>query len=59
MAIADKVDLINTPTYLFFFGTPLILFYLTSLITCLSPADRRLMAKLLITPWPPGLRGRS
>jgi hypothetical protein len=30
MAIADKVDLINIPTYLFFFATPLILFYLTS-----------------------------
>ena len=59
MAIADKVDLINTPTYLFFFATPLILFYLTSTLTSLSPVDRRILAKLLITPRPPGLRGRS
>jgi hypothetical protein len=59
MAIANKVDLINTPTYLFFFATPLILFYLTSTLTSLSPVDRRTLAKLLITPRPPGLRGRS
>ena len=53
MAIADKADLINTPTYLLFFATPLILFYLTSILTSLSPVDRRTLAKLLITPRPP------
>ncbi len=57
MAIADKVDAINLPTYLFVFITPLLLFYLTSTITCLLPVDRRILAKLLITPRPPGLRG--
>jgi len=59
MAIADKVDLINTPTYLFFFATPLILFYLTSILTSLSPVDRRALAKLLITPRPPGLPSQT
>jgi hypothetical protein len=57
MAIADKVDTINLPTYLFLFITPLLLFYLTSTITRLSPVNRRILAKLLITPvasWPPG-----
>ncbi len=59
MAIANKVDTINLPTYLFLFITPLLLFYLTSTITRLLPVDRRILAKLLITPRPPGLQGRS
>jgi hypothetical protein len=50
MAIADKVNLTNTPTYLFFFATPLILFYLTSILTSLLPVNRCALAKLLITP---------
>ena len=59
MAIADKVDTINLSTYLFLFITPLLLFYIISTITRLLPVDRRILAKLLITPRPPGLRERS
>ena len=59
MAIAQEVDTFNLATYLLIFITPLILFYLTSSVTRLSPVDRRILAKHLLTPSPPGLRGRS
>lgn len=59
MAIANEGDTFNVATYLLIFLTPLIIFYLTSYVTRLSPIDRRLLAKHLLTPSPPGLRGRS
>ena len=49
----------HLPTYLIVFIIPLILFYLASSVTRLSPVDRRTLAKLLLTPSPPGLQGRS
>ncbi len=59
MAIADNVDTLNLPIYLFVYITPLLLFYITSTINRLSPVDRRILAKLLITSRLPSLRGRS
>jgi hypothetical protein len=60
MAIVTDMDTGQFPTYLFLFIIPPLIFYLVSAVIHLSPIDRRLLAKLLLsTPCTPGLRGRS
>jgi hypothetical protein len=60
MAIVTNMDTGQFPTYLFLFIIPPLIFYLVSAVIHLSPINRCLLTKLLLSmPRTPGLQGRS